>query len=190
MSRCIPLLMLSFRLLAIVPATIGTVINAHNVVHPPDSTSHTRIDFAVAACWVSVLSRKSCCDTERFALERSDWVPMLVPHERPSSTLASVLSPSVYACQIARASSNLLARDAFDALHCRCLQATGSVLGRSWDNNICEPGDSAVGDKQSWTHGTWTTRHLWAKMGLGRGGAQVWPPLFLGILCDGMGSRV
>lgn len=47
--------MLSFRLLAIVPATIGTVINAHNVVHPPDNTIHTRIDFAVAACWVSTL---------------------------------------------------------------------------------------------------------------------------------------
>ncbi|KAF8599981.1 hypothetical protein BDV93DRAFT_525679 [Ceratobasidium sp. AG-I] len=59
MSRCIPLLMLSFRLLAIVPATIGTVINAHNVVHPPENTSHTRIDFAVTACW-SVLTGFQC----------------------------------------------------------------------------------------------------------------------------------
>ncbi|KAG8737486.1 hypothetical protein FRC10_008107 [Ceratobasidium sp. 414] len=51
MTGLIPLLMLSFRLLAIVPAAIGTVIHAHHVVHPPEGTRHTRIDFGVAACW-------------------------------------------------------------------------------------------------------------------------------------------
>ncbi|KAG9106627.1 hypothetical protein FRC07_008768, partial [Ceratobasidium sp. 392] len=59
MTRLIPLLMLSFRLLAIVPATIGTVIHVHNVVHPPEGTLHTRIDFGVAACW-SVLTGFQC----------------------------------------------------------------------------------------------------------------------------------
>ncbi|KAG8681202.1 hypothetical protein FRC09_017685, partial [Ceratobasidium sp. 395] len=49
MTRLIPLLMLSFRLLAIVPAAIGTVIHVHHVVHPPEGTRHTRIDFGVAA---------------------------------------------------------------------------------------------------------------------------------------------
>ncbi|KAG8710973.1 hypothetical protein FRC09_020846 [Ceratobasidium sp. 395] len=59
MTRLIPLLMLSFRLLAIVPAAIGTVIHVHHVVHPPEGTRHTRIDFGVAACW-SVLTGFQC----------------------------------------------------------------------------------------------------------------------------------
>lgn len=59
MTRLIPLLMLSFRLLAIVPAAIGTVVHVHNVVHPPEQTPHTVIDYAVAACW-SVLTGFQC----------------------------------------------------------------------------------------------------------------------------------
>ncbi|QRV95826.1 hypothetical protein RhiJN_23844 [Ceratobasidium sp. AG-Ba] len=59
MTRLIPLLMLSFRLLAIVPATIGTIVHVHNVVHPPEQTPHTKIDYAVAACW-SVLTGFQC----------------------------------------------------------------------------------------------------------------------------------
>ncbi|CAE6352801.1 unnamed protein product [Rhizoctonia solani] len=52
-SRLIPLVLLSCRLLAVVPATIGTTLHIHNVIHPPQDLDHTRIDFAVAACWGS-----------------------------------------------------------------------------------------------------------------------------------------
>ncbi|CAE6443841.1 unnamed protein product [Rhizoctonia solani] len=50
-SRLIPLVLLLCRMLAVVPATIGTVLHIHNVIHPPQDLGHTRIDFAVAGCW-------------------------------------------------------------------------------------------------------------------------------------------
>ncbi|CAE6508031.1 unnamed protein product [Rhizoctonia solani] len=58
-SRLIPLVLLLCRLLAVVPATIGTVLHVHDAIHPPHGTIHTRIDFAVAACW-SILTGVQC----------------------------------------------------------------------------------------------------------------------------------
>ncbi|KDN46063.1 hypothetical protein RSAG8_04570, partial [Rhizoctonia solani AG-8 WAC10335] len=58
-SRLIPLVLLLCRLLAVVPATLGTALHIHNVIQPPQGLGHTRIDFAVAACW-SVLTGIQC----------------------------------------------------------------------------------------------------------------------------------
>ncbi|KAH7333805.1 hypothetical protein B0J17DRAFT_770936 [Rhizoctonia solani] len=58
-SRLIPLVLLSCRLLAVVPATIGTVLHIRDVIQPPQGLGHTRIDFAVAACW-SILTGIQC----------------------------------------------------------------------------------------------------------------------------------
>lgn len=57
MKTLIPLILFACRLLAIVPATIGTILHIRNVIHPPEG--HTRIDFAVAACW-SILTGAQC----------------------------------------------------------------------------------------------------------------------------------
>ncbi|CUA71138.1 hypothetical protein RSOLAG22IIIB_09357 [Rhizoctonia solani] len=58
-SRLIPLVLFLCRLLAVVPATIGTALHIRNAVQPPQGLGHTRIDFAVAACW-SVLTGIQC----------------------------------------------------------------------------------------------------------------------------------
>ncbi|CAE6495361.1 unnamed protein product [Rhizoctonia solani] len=58
-SQLIPFVLLLCRLLAVVPATIGTILHIHNAVHPPQDSSHTRIDFAVAGCW-SILTGFQC----------------------------------------------------------------------------------------------------------------------------------
>ncbi|KAB5591894.1 WHI2-like protein P4H10,16c [Ceratobasidium theobromae] len=56
MARLIPLVLFLFRLLAVVPATIGTIGHVRNAFYPK---SHTRVDFVVAACW-SVLTGFQC----------------------------------------------------------------------------------------------------------------------------------
>ncbi|KAJ1299309.1 hypothetical protein OPQ81_011053 [Rhizoctonia solani] len=58
-SRLIPFVLLLCRLLAVVPATIGTALHIRNVIQPPQGLGHTRIDFAVAACW-SILTGIQC----------------------------------------------------------------------------------------------------------------------------------
>ncbi|KAG8693870.1 hypothetical protein FRC08_008836 [Ceratobasidium sp. 394] len=112
------LLMLSLRLLAIVPAAIGTVIHVHHVVHPPEGTRHTRIDFGVAACWVSA----SACDFLSSLIglaERLDGIPVLVPHMRPAPALDRILPTLIHPRPTSRAPSHLLAGDTHHTLRSR-----------------------------------------------------------------------
>ena len=52
----VSLLFQAFRLLAVIPAMVGTIYNVYNVVHPPQNMpSLIVIDYIMCALWVSKL---------------------------------------------------------------------------------------------------------------------------------------